>query len=339
MPNQPYKAISFDWLERDSYDTGTTVYPGEADVERKEYLLPNAYGKGWIETLRLALGMTMFRAVNQFEPSATGQSIRTGEIIVELNEPTFQAQILRGGRVVEEQIFPSGNLLLSPGVDLFRYSNRYHIVPSLDGSSNSEMTCLSIGHAMLECLIGEDESRDLLAFLGLMPFPRVAARSIPLHISAHLHGSVSTSLQGAARKLHCQARALDYLTALMEHVRSAKSSPAASSRAKGTKRSRNVHEFLMSIEGKLPTLDALAVQYGCSARLLNEEFVAEYGESIYAFITNQRLHAAHALIQNSDIALKILSSRLGYTHVNNFSNAFRRKFGYPPGSVRKRKND
>jgi AraC-like DNA-binding protein len=334
MLNQPYSVISFDWFAN-NHSINTAIHPGEDDAEQKEYLLPNGFGKGWYQTLRLALGMTMFRAVNYFEPAATGQSILVAEINVELNEPTFQTQIIRGGRVLETQLVPAGNLLLSPGVDLFRYSERYHIAPSLDGSSDSEMTCLSIGRTMLENLIGSADTDSLLNFLGLIPFPQVTAKAIPLHISAHLHGSISSSLLGAARKLHCQARALDYLTALVEHMKSVTGIAVGANSGAGRKRSRDVHAFLMGIEGKLPTLDVLAVQFGCSARLLNQEFTAEYGESIYAFITNQRLLAAHELILKSDVALKALSSRLGYTHVNHFITAFRRKFGYPPGNLRK----
>lgn len=37
------------------------------------------------------------------------------------------------------------------------------------------------------------------------------------------------------------------------------------------------------------------------------------------------------------MSLKRLAERLGYAHVNNFTIAFKRTFGYPPGSLRKRK--
>ncbi|NTW85245.1 MAG: AraC family transcriptional regulator, partial [Holophagaceae bacterium] len=33
--------------------------------------------------------------------------------------------------------------------------------------------------------------------------------------------------------------------------------------------------------------------------------------------------------------MKALAANLGYSHVNNFIYAFKKKFGYPPGSVRK----
>ena len=339
MNQQPYTNIRFDWLGND-VSTGLTISPGDEDLVRQKYMLPNAYGEGFVETLGLALGMTMFRAEHRFEASATGHTIRVGDVKVEMNEPTFQAQIMRGGRVLESQVDHAEDLLLSPGIDLFRYSEGYSIAPSLDGSNDSEMTCLSIGHTMLENLIGAEDTTRLLGTLELLPPPRVTVRTIPLHISAYLHNSMNPALVGSARKLNCQARALDYLTALVQYLKEPnKESGAVRSSDKARKRSQRVHEYLMSIEGKLPTLYMIAAQFGGSARLINDEFVAEYGESIYTFITNQRLLAAHELIRTTDVALKGISYRLGYAHVNHFITAFRRKFGYPPGSLRRKAAD
>jgi hypothetical protein len=61
----------------------------------------------------------------------------------------------------------------------------------------------------------------------------------------------------------------------------------------------------------------------------------EYGASVYNFVTDHRLNQVHASIIASTTPLKTLAARLGYSHVNHFIVAFKRKFGYPPGSLRK----
>lgn len=71
--------------------------------------------------------------------------------------------------------------------------------------------------------------------------------------------------------------------------------------------------------------------FGCSGRTLNNEFAAEFGDTIFDYMINRRLTMAHEAIRSSDVALKKVADTLGYTHVNNFSAAFRRKFGYSPG--------
>ena len=92
----------------------------------------------------------------------------------------------------------------------------------------------------------------------------------------------------------------------------------------------------MASDGKLPTLDELAKQHSRSAKLLNEEFSQEFGKSIFGFMADHRLKQSHAALQNSTVSIKQLAARLGYSHVNNFTIAFIRKFGYPPGSLRRK---
>ena len=121
--------------------------------------------------------------------------------------------------------------------------------------------------------------------------------------------------------------------ALIETVLS--ETDAKSDHVQNRELARNVHELLLHSEGKLPKLDELARQFSCSAKRLNDEFVSEFGTSIYVFISNHRLNEAHAAIKNSDVPMKLLAQRLGYAHFNHFSVAFKKKFGYPPGSLRR----
>jgi AraC-like DNA-binding protein len=72
-----------------------------------------------------------------------------------------------------------------------------------------------------------------------------------------------------------------------------------------------------------------------SARRLNTAFADQYGLPIYAFIADWRLNEAYVAIRDSNVALKVLASRLGYSHVNHFNRAFRCKFDHPPGQLRR----
>lgn len=92
----------------------------------------------------------------------------------------------------------------------------------------------------------------------------------------------------------------------------------------------------VSLEGRLPTLNQLATEFGLSAKQLNIEFKVEFGQSIFEYVTNNRLEQVHEALLESSIPMKVLSERLGYSHVNHFITAFRRRFGYPPGSLRRR---
>ncbi len=71
------------------------------------------------------------------------------------------------------------------------------------------------------------------------------------------------------------------------------------------------------------------------ARVLNNGFKEIYGCSINTYISGQRLDSAHEVLVKSDIPMKTLAVNLGYSHVNHFITAFRKKFGYSPGSLRR----
>ncbi len=126
---------------------------------------------------------------------------------------------------------------------------------------------------------------------------------------------------------------LDYLAGLLSHL----STPQASSKERSHRNLvHDLHHHLVRLEGRMPTLSELAIEFGLSARRLNTEFMAEFGQSIFSFVTNHRLDQAHALLLVEAMPMKVLASRLGYSHVNHFIAAFKRKFGYPPGSLRRK---
>ncbi len=104
---------------------------------------------------------------------------------------------------------------------------------------------------------------------------------------------------------------------------------------KAQERARALHQQLIHIQGKLPTLENLSVEYGCSPRQLNEDFCALYGQPIYEYMMEYRFAWALRMVQETTVPIKMLADQLGYSHVNHFISAFGRKFGSSPGLLRK----
>ena len=94
----------------------------------------------------------------------------------------------------------------------------------------------------------------------------------------------------------------------------------------------------MNLEGKLPTLEELALKFGMSPRWLSREFVKEYGQTFYSFIVDRRLNEAHLALAKSKVKIQTISESLGYSDSSNFTIAFKNKFGYPPSHLRKKGN-
>jgi AraC-like DNA-binding protein len=156
---------------------------------------------------------------------------------------------------------------------------------------------------------------------------------MPRQVSAPLHHAMAKSLTGPTQKLHAQAKLLEYLSGLAEHLhmRNARQIQPKPVRA-------NVaacHDYLLALEGKLPSLVSLSQMFQIPVKRLNAEFTDTYGQSIYTFFMNLRLDQARQALLQTDVPMKQLAHRLGYSHVNNFIAAFRNQFGQSPGSLRR----
>ena len=325
-----YEFLRFSWLVEEDR---ANFQPWHGDIDVHPYPLPPEIGACSISKLELAFGMTLFRATHRFGPAALGQLVHVADVEGSFPAESLMVQVVSGGLIVHREEYPATEVIFRPGLDLFRLADRLKLVPLVDGSSDSIMTALTVSRVALGHLVGDDVAEATLIALGLTQPPKVVVRPMPAHVSAHLHDAIPHNLDGAARRLICQSRALEYLSALIEHLGTNAANKTRVSA--GRTRARALHEQLATLQGKLPTLEELAIQFNLSARTLNDEFKAEYGQPIHAFITERRLVEAHAAIEKTDVPLKSVAQQLGYTHTNHFLTAFRRKFGYSPGSLRK----
>ena len=328
-------SYTLDWLTAPATDLPDEV----VTVEHLPYALAPELGHAWLESLALHDGIILFRAVHEMKPAPAGQLVHLMDAGLNPAAPMFGAQIWLSGLGCHREYWngpdqPPIDIIAGPGRDTFRYHKEWSCNILVEGGVTSEMRSVVMPGAVLASLLGEDAAQNLLVQLGLGGPRHTVVRPVPAHVSIPLREAIAGHVTGAARKLYAQARVLDYLVALLAHV----SSDTDIRKEYGQrKRIHELHDHLLQLEGSLPTLSDLAKQFGLSARRLNEGFVAEYGTSVYNFVTDHRLKLAHASILSSTTPLKTLAARLGYSHVNHFIVAFKRKFGYPPGSLRRQK--
>lgn len=331
MPQNALNSISFNWLI-DPDATSAKFGPETEYVQWMPYPLPREVGHGGGEFYKLLTGMTLVRSETHFTPEMRGQTLALAEMDLGFDEPTLTVHSIICGQALINDLENGRQYVYSRGNDIFRFADRLRIVPSHDCSSSLEVTLLMMGESVLSMLVGEGQANALLRKLKLLPPPQVCIRPIPAHVNRPLHTALDSSLHGSLKTMVAQARTLEYLAALSQAIHEPM---RIVSTEQDKKLIQRLHDYLIQLEGALPTLLELASMFGRSAQLLNEDFLAEYGNSIYGFMQERRMQQAHAAILQSDIPLKQLSERMGYTHVSNFSAAFKRRFGYAPGSLRK----
>ncbi len=301
------------------------------NCEIKSLPIDAELGSGTVEQRRVGLGINLIHWRHQFKPSSSGKLIQLVEFASVFTEPTFVARYAYNGQFCHRDDDGKTDLIFSSGMGIFRYGNHISTKMYLDGSSNSEMISLQIGKSTLNNLFGKNDAEELLIALDLNPPTKSIVRSVPYSVSELMQVAMDSKYHGSARNLYTQAKVLESLANLLSSLHRTKTDARVSNRRM---KIVELHDYLTKLEGKLPTLTALSHDFGISARIMNEEFVSEYGESIFSFITGYRLDQAHHALESSNTSMKIISANLGYSHVNHFITAFRRKFGYSPGKLR-----
>lgn len=324
-------SISFDWLVAPE-TTELSLGDSQQSITYMPYPMPPEIGQGGGEAYHLLTGMMLFHGQTQFTEAVRGQTVPMAELNLTLNEPSLIVQSLIRGQALIDDLGNGRQYLYNRGNDVYRFARQLHVKPSHDSSTSVDVVSLFIGETVLATLLGEGQAKTLLKKLNLLPPPQVHVRPTPAYVTKPLHEALDPALRGPLKMMVAQARTLEYLAALSQSVQESSRNVVPDQDKKLVHR---LHDYLMQLEGAMPTLLELASMFGRSAQLLNDDFMAEYGQSIYGFMQEHRMQQAHEAILKTDIALKQLSERMGYTHVSNFSAAFKRRFGYAPGSLRK----
>lgn len=295
--------------------------------------VPDNQGTGRFDMIQLSMGLMFARSYTRLGPGSRGRMLLLKRVSVGAEAPILQIQTLRGGRVFQQFEGSAVSYLYEDGFDFFCHGQQREVSVWGEGGCTLDMVTLVVDIAVLDSIVGPEERSFLLQALGIERMPSSIVRGMPRHLSSVLRSAMPASFTGACCLLEAEARGLEYLSGLLEHLRGVQ--PEIEADPGLARAVLRLKDELLQVEGRLPTLVSLARDYEMSARQLNLAFTRVFGESIFSFITVQRLEQARIALQETDIPMKVLASRLGYSHVNHFITAFRRRFGQPPGRLRK----
>lgn len=98
---------------------------------------------------------------------------------------------------------------------------------------------------------------------------------------------------------------------------------------------RQIIEYVETQNGT-PSLSDLALLTGLSRRHLSRAFKQTTGQTIYDYVEQVRFNRASSMLADTDLLIKDIAFKLGFTCSSSFSVAFRRACGETPKSFRKR---
>ena len=308
------------------------TYSGWLNLPKKPVPLPRDLGEGFYEALSPKPGMGIVRGSHKFAPQQSGQLIHVGETNLKLPEPSTVIQSAAAGRAIVKDRVLEKDYTLSSRQSIIQNLEDVNFSRIHDTTLANDFYYLVLTRSTLYDLLGEGSAEKFLLAQRLSTTPSASPLNIPHGISNILHSCMKNELTGDFRKLYAQGAILEYLSLLTNFVLGGDETRSSSHK---TKLVRQLHEELMSLRGDVPNLIDLSERYGLSARTLNEAFKKEYGKSIYAYVKDQRLAKAHDIILETNTPIKVVAAEHGYAHVTNFMLAFKKKYGYSAGSLRR----
>ncbi|MEI6692479.1 MAG: helix-turn-helix transcriptional regulator [Chlorobium sp.] len=326
----------FDWTGSDKHSF--VEWSGlEQDSPKIIHQIPEEIGSGWVQSMLLPLNQVIRWGNVTFRPEVSGRVFPFTKMTEHFKEPVLCFQITKTGRIILSDHNLEQDFIVAPDASLFQHFDYRNSSAKLVADEDLEYFILIIGDSVLNELCGEEYAESLLKRLHLSLMPSASVTKVPLHINALLYTSVSHHLTGNFAKLHTQSKVLDYLCGLYKYYAHGVKEPQSTRNILYIL--HDIHNDLIHMQGKVPSLDELSKQYGISAKQLSIEFKKKYGKSLFSYFAEVRLNEALAALQKTDTPMKTIARNLGYSHVNHFINAFNRQFGYSPGSLRKLRND
>ncbi|MBQ0956594.1 helix-turn-helix transcriptional regulator [Serratia symbiotica] len=119
-----------------------------------------------------------------------------------------------------------------------------------------------------------------------------------------------------AQVLHAAEQDVPHVDVMMQH--------------RDVTRVLKVRDKLVSELDSNHCLGDLARDVGISVSALKSKFQAVMGQSVFAFLRDQRLTRARQGLESEGWTVKQAAYYVGYQHPSNFSTAYRRKFGMSP---------
>lgn len=83
-----------------------------------------------------------------------------------------------------------------------------------------------------------------------------------------------------------------------------------------------------------PSIAELGAMVGLNRRKLTEGFKKVFGETVAGYALELRMRKGDQLLRETEFSISEIAEMCGYEHANNFTLAFRRRFGASPSKVR-----
>jgi AraC-like DNA-binding protein len=210
---------------------------------------------------------------------------------------------------------------------------RFDFAEATSGQAHEEL-CLELDRERFRQLMGSPRLPALVdrvwSSSESYPCERLSAPAASFRLLDEL---THCDARGAARQLHLEAKGLELLAAWIEELEGARDATARLS-AVDVERLECARRILIARMTTPPRLPELARLVGLNEAKLKAGFRSHFGQTVYGYLRQQRLHEAHRLLRQGRYNVTEVATRVGYANPSKFAAAFRVQFGVSPSHVR-----
>ena len=287
---------------------------------------------GYTEHLEISDGITLIKSTHRFNNEDRPSEFTLGKYQVAFSSTTFSSHMMHSGCLSLFDNIKKSYERRTPEIDLLGRFDFLDLEQTLFTEEDIFLSTLFISEIELFNLLGPETAENLYSNLDLVQNNEYRAIKIPQTISNKIANCTPDHLEGNMRSLFAQSIILQYLLELNLYISSSKS--FLNNLEKDDFNVAALRTELLQVTADIPNLAELSKKYKVSLGKLNQAFIKKYDQSIYSFLSSQRLDQAYQALIDTDVPMKTLAHKIGYSHVNHFITAFKKKFGVTPGSIR-----
>jgi AraC-like DNA-binding protein len=317
-----------EWLFEQEINTSEII----GSIRKFQFPYSPELATGYTEHLEISDGITLIKSTHRFNNEDRPSEFALGKYQVAFSSPTFTSHMVHSGCV---SLFDNTNKIIlkrTPDVDILGRFDFFDLEQTLFTEEDIFLSALFISEIELINLLGSKAAENLYKNLDLVQTNEHREIKIPQSISNKIANCTPDHLEGNMRSLFAQSIILQYLLELNLYISSSKN--ILNNLEKDDFNVTALHAELLQVTADIPSLAELSQKYNVSPGKLNQAFIKKYDQSIYSFLSSQRLDQAYQALIDTDVPMKTLAHKIGYSHVNHFITAFKKKFGVTPGSIR-----
>jgi len=297
---------NIEWLF-DSESTPSLETAGDLKTFPFTYLPEIA--KGYTEHLALPNGTFLFKNYHEFISEDRPPQINLGNFKSDFPGPVFNVHIMHSGQVDILNNVTKKTARRVAGLDIFSRFHAIDINQNLFTDENIYLTGLFIPEIQLINLFGADVAENFFQILCLHKHIDFCEINLPQSLSTKVANCIPSHLTGNMRSLFATSAIIQYL--LEAYLYISNSNNFISNLGKVDFDVASLYAELLCVTQNAPTIEELSKKYNVSASKLNQSFIKKYDQSIYSFLTNQRLDQAHEALVSTEIAMKVLANKIG----------------------------